>query len=159
MLWTFQLVLTSTLQYRLDEDRSDVAVRREAVEVRLVGDGDVVLGEDLADRLTRIPIEQVVGANEHNPPPVVLEEDLQEKGSELTEWSQRPRHRRVGQLVVEVWIGRHPGDERYVVDGRYLRHGSACCGVESENVAGKAQIEISHQTQTPCWLPSLTSFE
>ncbi len=64
--------LTSSFQFGFDQRLGDVRLGWEAVVRCLVGDGDVGLAEHLADCLGRVPVEQIVGADDHHAAPVVL---------------------------------------------------------------------------------------
>ena len=118
---------TSGFEAGLVERLAYVVVGREAIELGRVGDGDVALAEHLANRLAGVPVEQVVGADDDDAAPAVLEEVLEQEVGQLAERPERARQRRVGDLVVEVRIGGDPRDERNVEERRHLRHSPARC--------------------------------
>jgi len=121
------LQFTSGFEAGFVESLAYVVVGRKAVELGRESDGDVTLAEHLSNSFSCVPVEQIVGADDDDAPPVVLQEMLEEKVGQLAERAERARQRRVGDFVVEVRIGGHPRDERDVEERRYLRHGPARC--------------------------------
>ena len=118
---------TSAFEAGFVERFAYVVVGRKTIELGRESDGDVTFAEHLANGFARVPVEQIVGADDHYAAPVVLQEVLQKEVGQLAERTQRARQRRVGYFVVEVRISCNPRDERYVEEGRYLRHGPARC--------------------------------
>jgi len=118
---------TSAFKAGFVERFAYVVVRRKAIELGREGHSDVTFTEHLADGFACVPVQQVVGADDHHAAPVVLEKMLQKEVGQLAERTEGARQRRVGNFVVEVWISGHPRDKRYIEERRHLRHSPTSC--------------------------------